>query len=402
LGWQGVPVDGAVNPLYVRIANPNPDVLRGTLTISQRIGSLWRGWAERTLELALVLPPRRSSTYLLPWPLHPGEHTLHLSLRNQAGALAEAELSLTTPMEGLAGYIGPPPGDLPPQPSIPLAPSQLSSDPLLLSPFRDLYLGGFSLPPELRETLPAWKSFLREPSPRSFLEREVFAKALGEIPLTRRPLGIIAAGTLLYLGALYFAVGRLCREGNWRIYLVVSLIAMGGSLLGTAYIPGERAVEAWWEIRDVRAPAYSLYFVALATKEDVEWELPGFWIELLPTEESSWSGRDLTWVFAFGDKRSSLTIAPGRERILWTIAPRGKTPVEERFFVTLEGILTPDGRVLSRESFRRGLRRGLRPVVEKLLDYLSPGDAICLGYRREEGKAYVRHEFTVLLERTEN
>jgi len=395
-------VGEAVNPLYIRILNPEPYALQAELTVTQKIGSPWRGWAERILTLSLLLPPERTTAYVLPWPLRSGERYLHLSLWGEAGLLAETDLPLPTPAQGLVGYTGPPPSRASPFPAIPFTPTQLPRDPLFLSSFRALHLGEEPLAPELQGAARTWEAFFGPEGLLRHIERKSLAKALGEIPLSPRPLGLVAAGTLVYLGLLYVTVGRLAREGDWRPYLALFLVATGASIAATRFIRGERVVEVRWEIEDSRAPGYVLQFAALAAKEEVTWELPGLWVEMLPTEEGGWSGRNLTWRFSSGEKRTSLSVAPDEKRILWTASTyTGTAKRWERYAVLPEGIRTPDGRIVDRTSLRRQLDRGMRPVVDALLAQLAPGDSFWLEHRREEGKNFVRHRFEVFLERAE-
>ncbi|NOX44369.1 MAG: hypothetical protein GXO72_01335, partial [Caldiserica bacterium] len=108
LGWQGIPVVDAVNPLYVSIANPDPDPLRGELEASQRVGSPWRGWARVSMALEFLLPPGGKATYPLPWPLVSGARAISLRLRRGEEVLVEREVPVPRPADGLHGYLGPP------------------------------------------------------------------------------------------------------------------------------------------------------------------------------------------------------------------------------------------------------------------------------------------------------
>ena len=396
LGWQGIPVVGAVNPLYVHITNADPTPLRGELQVSQRVGFPWRGWARVSLELEVLLPPGGKAAYLLPWPLAPGSRGISLRLRRGEEVLVEEEAPIPRMAGGLHGYLGPPPA-APAFPPVPLNTPDVS-DPLLLSPFRALSYMPEILPAAAREAVKAWEAYLADRG-RSFPPRAVLAEALGEIPLASRPLGAVAAGMTLYLVALGFALARYARTGDPRPCLAVLLVAAAASgAFSGLFMQGERAVEARWDLRDAAAPRFALVFAAVATQETTEWSLPGIRFELLPDVEGGWAGKDVIWR-AGPEAATAFTVASGGARIFWGLEPRDPAPEGERYLVEEGGIRGPDGRHLRPDGFIRGAPRGLRPLLRWLLGRVSPGDALWIRAEKEVHGNYVRHRFAVYIER---
>ena len=397
LGWQGIPVMDAVNPLYISVSNPDPVPLRAELVVSQRTGSPWRGWARLSMALDVLLTPGGRASYLLPWPVGPGARTLSLALRRGGETIAAEEIALGRAAEGLHGYLGPPPA-APAYPPVPISPLDLS-DPVLLSPFRALSYKRGSLPAAAREAVAAWEAYLSERG-WAFPPRTALAEALGEVPLAPRPLGAVAAGSALYLILLGFALGRCARTGDPRPYLalLVAALAAAGALSGFV-IRGERVVEVRWELRDAAAPRFALVLAAVATQEVAGWSLPGVWFELLPDEEGGWAGKDVVVELGPGGGGTSFAVVPGDARIFWALEPRDPAPRGERYLVEGGGIRGPDGRLCPREGFIRATPRGLRPLLGWLLDRLSPGDALWIRAEREVARGYARHRYAVYIER---
>jgi hypothetical protein len=387
----------AVNPLYVHVLNPDPFPLRATLEISQRVGSPWRGWSRLSLKLDLLLPPGGKVSYLLPWPLTLGTRRLTLRLRRGEVIVKEEAIPIPHPADGLHGYLGPPPAEAH-FPAVPLTPIDIS-DPLLLSSFHALSYTPELLSPNSTEIIRAWEAYLSDRK-ENFPPREVLVEALGEIPLAPRPLGAVAVGSALYLIALGFALGKFARTGSPRPYLAVLFLAFTTSgTLSALFIRGERVVEVHWEIREAIAPHFALIFAGIATQEGTDWTLPGIRFELLPEAEGSWVGRDVNWWLGPGGDRTAFTVAPGKERIFWSLEPRELLPLGDRFQVGGDGeIQGLDGRRWSREGFLRAAPRGVRPLLRWLLERLSPGDAIWVQAKKEVHKRYARYHFSIYVQ----
>lgn len=317
LGWSGRPVLDAVNPLWLTLANPGPDLVSGELWVQGEIGSPWRGTATYTAVVPFSLGPFSRMRFLLPWPARVGSYFLHVSAHVGGAKVLEKRVEFV-PEGMLRAGIGPP------KEPLDVVLNELPADPLLLSPFSEIH-SFTSLRKDEEDVLWAWKVFL---AGEVRVEAEQALAGLAEIRPPAPEWRALAPGLSLYLLGLGLVLPGLSR-GRSGVFLVFLLAFLGFSLFYVVLresLPQDYRAEI-----SVFSPSFTSF--CLESLGIVAWRkemvrLPGFWVEALPPRE--WEGRDVVWRFVDGQWYTELYLSPSSPRLLWRIVRKEMVVEGER------------------------------------------------------------------------
>lgn len=326
VGWAGRAVVSVVNPVWVSLSNPDPSLFSGELRLSGKIGSPWRGEAQRTLLFPVLLAPGGHTRLVLPWPVELGSTTLKVEVCSGERVVFSKEIQLYLELGRLTGAVGPPMGPV----EILLSPADLPLDPLLLWPFSQLELA-LEISDQARAVLQAWSMFLggksSVPSPWGvLLQGESFRQALQAYRPSPPLWSALVPGLFVYLVILGFVLSRYSR-GDVRVLLVFIGVSLSFALIyglsrdessGSCYIKADMVSQGFTEF------CLELWG-GLSWREEMQ-ELPGFWVELLP--ERGWEGLDLHWVYSQDGWETKVTLAPGRPRLFFRLA-QGVIPARD-------------------------------------------------------------------------
>jgi len=385
LGWGGAAVLGRVNPLWVTVRSTQASPLSGTLVAVGGYGSPWRGRGERELVAPVLVPPGGTVTLMFPWPVERGTRTLSLKLMARDLQVAATEVPVTPVTSPLSGFVGPPGR------GVSLSPSDLI-DPLFLHPFQEITLGRLPLGEDERAVLSAWATYLggelapdRGLIPLPWPNREDLLTEFSRTPLPRPPLAPLALAVAVYLAGIGFFLPPAARGRALPTALpliIASALALFCPLL---YQPLTGEILFSSGIISDGAMPFRLEFLCLTRAGAGEWRGPGFWSELLPTEEGAWEGRDLAWEWGPGGVVTKAGLVPGTIRVLWRLARADPQEGGEAFVVEAGGLLRiRDGR---RGSPAELVGREVTPLWNAISKALSPGDRLTVksGTRRQGG-----------------
>ncbi|MCR4392556.1 MAG: hypothetical protein NUV94_07350 [Candidatus Acetothermia bacterium] len=392
LGWQGLAVPGAVNPLAATVTNGGGVPFAGELVVWQRIGSGWRGQAERELRVPVLLAPGGRARLRLPWPVEPGLRTVELRVEADGHTAARAEVPVRLAGERIAAAVGPPPTPAPPGPLVVLNPDDLPDDPLFLTPFATVYLApAASLAPKAGEALAAWAAFLggrivgRDAPPTVHtLSPDDLSAILRGHRARRPPLAALALATVAYLVALGYALPALARgERAWPLAAVAS-VALGFALiyLNLVGMP-ETQISVQLSIQRSDIARFNMDWLAVGDRRGGVWRGEGMWVEVLPGG-GDWAGREVAWTWGPDGPQTTLSIAPGQVRFLWRLSPAAEfTGVA--LTVRDGGLVRADGEPMAMAELALAHRRLLGAVDPLLAD----GDRVVLasGVDRAPGRA---------------
>lgn len=318
LGWAGRPVLGAVNPLWITITSTEPTPVRGELRVTMEFGSPWRGESSYAARVPLVVGALAKARLLLPWPVQAGAFLVRAAVFSGAHKLGEGELRFSAEPGLLRAGVGPPREPL----DLFLAPAELPSDPLLLSPFSELRVF-LPLRAAEEDVVRAWQVFW---SGEVRVEAEAVRTYLSGLRPPSPGWAALFPGLFAYLVALSLALPRLA-QGRPQF----ALVFLGFFLaLAAIYAVSREALplKATVKIRIERPgfTSFSLELLGIAPWVREDLALDGWWAELLPTRE--WEGRDLLWQFTGETWQTLLSLQPGVPRVLFRIAKEPPLPGE--------------------------------------------------------------------------
>lgn len=325
VGWAGQPVAFVVNPLWLTLSNPSSRPFSGEVLISGKVGSPWRGEAERTAVIPMFLAPWGRTTLLLPWSLEPGMTALQVRVFSGGTEVFARDFPLGflggTRLSGGIGPAGVGPG-------IFIAPADLPSNPLLLWPFSELGISG-TLAPQAAEVVRAWQAFLGgKTTPDHRGVASVQAEALRERLRGLQPLppiwSVLVPGLLLYLVVLGPGLSRLARGragfllATVTVFLCLSLFysVLRENAIGPSFVKISVFSES--------VHGFHLELVGVISWRNGERALPGWWHELLPAR--SWTGLDLRWEYSPSGWATTLPLTPGVPRVFLRLVQRGEAP----------------------------------------------------------------------------
>ncbi|MCS7240558.1 MAG: hypothetical protein NZ651_04865 [Candidatus Bipolaricaulota bacterium] len=318
VGWAGRAVVSVVNPVWVSLTNPAPSPFSGELRLSGKIGSPWRGEAQRTMVFPVFLAPFGRTRVVVPWPVELGSSALKVELFSGGNPVFSQEISLDLELGRLRGAVGPPTGLV----DVLLSSSELPLDPLLLWPFSQLDLST-EISEKMRFVLQAWAMFLEGKSSLSV----PWALAFQGEPLRQRLQGyraspplwiVLAPGLFVYLSTLGFVLSRYSR-GDARLLAVFLAVFLGFSLFYAALRSGSfPLLSVNVQIVSCGLLQFSLELWGGVSWREEVWRLRGFWVELLP--ERGWEGLDLEWGYSEEGWETKFVLTPGRPRVFFRLA----------------------------------------------------------------------------------
>ncbi len=319
LGWGKRPVLDAINPLWVTLTNPGPDVVQGELRLTMEFGSPWRGIGTYSAWVSCAVGPRGKTRLVLPWPVRAGGVVLRAAVLAGARRLAEKELRISPDPESLRAGIGPPTPGL----DLLLSPAELPADPLLLSPFSEVRVLS-PLSGRAEDVVRAWQAFL---GGAVRVDEEALRGHLGG----RRPpppdWALLVPGLFLYVLCLVWALPGWA-QGRPQLALAFLLVFWAFSLfysVSRGSVPQKELVEVRIERPGFTGFGLELLGIAPWAREEVV--LEGWWAELLPARD--WQGRDLLWRFTGDAWQTVLRVQPGVPRVLLRIGRAEPQPGEE-------------------------------------------------------------------------
>ncbi|MCX7750400.1 MAG: hypothetical protein N2320_02390 [Candidatus Bipolaricaulota bacterium] len=320
LGWGGIAVADAVNPLWITVENPSASVFTGSLHVAQETGSGWRGRVGQRLTAPLLLPPGGRARLLFPWPLPAGTEPLAVWVeadgREEARLSVPVRPSLEKPV-AVVGSAGPPPQG----PAVFLAPDELPAAPALLSPFLRVFVPA-TLPPQAAEALAAWAAFAggevegrSVPSPLPPPGEEALRTALRAHTARDGTALPILGLTVAYLVLLGFALARLPR-GRWA-----PLAALAGTFTSFALLypvlyetpPVETVVQ--YSISRSDIARYSFDVAAVSRRRAGVVVLDGQWFDA-GERRSDQAYSAIAWEWGAGGPRTLVWANPGKTVIL--------------------------------------------------------------------------------------
>lgn len=362
LGWQGIPVAGAVNPLWVAVENRSPSVLSGTLRVAGDAGSGWRGRVAQALQAPLLLPPGGRARLLFPWPVEVGGEPLRMGVEAEGRELAWISLPVRAALEKPLALVGIG-GDLPGGPAAFLAPEDVPADPILLDPFWAVRVSA-PLPERAREALRAWAAFgggvvegAGAPPPLPPLGEEPLRALLRDRARQERPTLLLLALSAAYLALLGYALAAL---GRGRPAPAAGLVApfLAFALFYPVLVESPPLVTALQiSISEESVVGFGLETLALVARRGGVVALPGHWVERRQAGlENVYS--EIRWEWGKEGVRTLVRMNPGKTLILyrygeaWTGeggVPLGVGPVAG----LLGPLLEQGGRWVVAEAHRR-------------------------------------------------
>lgn len=361
LGWHGQAVAAAVNPLTITVENGNRSVLSGVVRAEQRVGSGWRGQVTQRLEAPVVLAPGGRTRLVFPWPVEAGSDPIVVVVTSGGTELASATAPLRLRLEkpvAVVGTGGGPSG----RPALVLAPDELPLDPLLLSPFAEVWIGPTEVvPAPARDALRAWAAFgggkvtgLPVPPAIAPLRDGDVQRGLRDHPPRRAPVGLLIAGAIAYLIAVAYALADLCRRTPpWRAGAVITL-SLGFAVFYTVTVDPPQAITAVeYSISSSDVGRLCLVTLGVTAHRAGVWEGGGWWVERVG-HGSQRVGREVSWVWGPDGPRTIVELDPGQTMVFERYGPAwpgggveevvgrwGQVPVAERGFAALVGAVAP-------------------------------------------------------------
>lgn len=318
LGWGGQPVIAVVNPLWLTVSNPAAQPFSGEIKISGKVGSPWRGEALRTLRLPLFLAPFGRTVVALGWPVEPGMTALQVQVLSGGEVILAQDYSVKPGTTRLRGAIGPPGVS----PDFVLSPSDLPQDPLLLWPFSELHFF-FPLSSQAREVVLAWQAFLggEVPGLRPGVI-SVQAEPIRQRLRTFRPSppvwSVLVPGIILYLLALGPMLSRFSR-GRAGLLPALTVVFLGLSVVYGVLREGQEGPNSVRvELFVGSVTRFRLELLGVVGWRGREWELSGWWHELLPSR--GWTGFDLHWEYGPAGWTTRFSLTPGVPRVFLRLA----------------------------------------------------------------------------------
>ncbi len=362
LGWQGIPVARAVNPLWVTVENRSPSVLSGTLRAVGEAGSGWRGRVTQGLRALLLLPPGGRARLLFPWPVEVGGEPLRISVEAEGRELVRISLPVRAALEKPLALVGVG-GDLPGGPAAFLAPEDFPADPILLDPFRAVRVA-VPLPARARETLRAWAAFgggavegVLAPPSLPPLGEEPLRALLRDRARQERPTLLLLALSAAYLALLGYALAAL---GRGRPAPAAGLLApfLAFSLFYPVLFESPPLVTAVQiSVNDESVVGFGLDTLAIVARRGGIVALPGHWVERRQAGlENVYS--EILWEWGREGTQTLVRMNPGKTLILYRYGepwageggvPLGVGPVAE----ALGPLLGQGGRWVVAEAHRR-------------------------------------------------
>ncbi len=325
LGWDDRAVSTEINPLWVQARNEGSATINGQLIVQQRIGSAWRGEADRLMRLPAPLAPGSEARWVLPWHLGPGGTTLTVTYEAADEVLARYEIPFHLATQPLELHVGRLTGEA--------APGTVVRDPGALPLELAVYSGiaavtvdpTLRLPANVQAVLDGWEVLLAGeqggptsvPHPSSEELREVLADASLE---SGRWWAFLIGTAGFLLSGMWLL--RRWAQGVAR-WPGVALGALLGIVLSASvlYETPLRMKTHKWSFTHDTAHRFCVEWCGLFSRQDREVWLQGLWVDLLAADEVL-ADRHLTWTWGQEGWETRASLVGGEVRTLWTIGAK--------------------------------------------------------------------------------
>ncbi len=325
LGWDDRAVSTEINPLWVQARNEGTATINGQLVVQQRIGSAWRGEADRLMRLPAPLAPGGEARWVLPWHLGPGGTALSVRYEADGEVLATHEIPFQLSIQPLELYVGRLTGEAAPG-AVVRDPGALPLEPAVYSGIATVTVdAALRLPAELRAVLEGWEVLLsgaqNGPGSVPHPSSEELRMVLDEASLESGRWWAFVVGTAVFLLSGMWLLRRWAR-GVARWPGVALGILVGLALYGSVwYETPVRMVSYGWSFTHEEVGRFGVAWRGLFSRQDREVRLQGLWTDLLAADEVV-TDRHLTWTWGPEGWETRASLVGGEIRTLWTIGAK--------------------------------------------------------------------------------
>lgn len=332
LGWDGQAVSSEINPLWVHALNEGTTTINGELVVHQRIGSAWRGEADRRMRVPAPLVPGGTARWVLPWHLGPGGTELTVRYEAAGEILATQEVDFSLATRPLRVHVGRLAGEAAPG-TVVLDPGELPLDLTVYSGVSTVVVDdALRLPADVRAVVDGWTVLLSTqhdasgpvPHPSSEQLRAILADA----SLESGRWWAYVFGTACFVLVALWLLRRWARGvARWAGAALAAVIGLA-LFTSVLYETPHGRISYYWSLEHDQVDGYALAWYGVFTRTDREVHLEGLWTDLLAADEML-AGRDLTWTRGRDGWETRASLVGGEIRTLWSIGPCASSTVPQ-------------------------------------------------------------------------